>query len=125
MSKVSDVDSKKIVDGDKLHVNYSQDVTPTLESVRQARDLDGGVKEEGRFVARVPQSLFMQWGLEDAGDMLAYLQGRHNQDPELAAKLAMRLNSNEFNMFRVWEGRIATSDIIKEGNKFASLNKED
>ena len=111
-------DNMALQDG-KLHTKQSQDVDPTLKSIQLLKDSGQALSKDTKHVARVPQILFMQWGQEDAGDPKAYLQGRHNRDPELARKLAARLNSNEFKAFRLWDGKIASSDIIKEGNKIA------
>ena len=121
MAKNYDVDTRAVFADGKLHVEQSQDVEPTLNSIRAIKD-SGVVGKDTKHVARVPQVLFMKWGLEDAGDQRAYLQGRHNKDPELAAKLAARLNSNEFHQFRIWEGTVSKSDMLKEGNKLASLS---
>ena len=112
-----DIDFASKLEGNKLITHHSQDCQVQVDQVEQLKKVDGGNKSFGKHVARIPQVLFMQWGLEDAGDKLAYLQGRHNNDPELARKLAIRLNSNEFQALRVWEGDISSTDIVKEGNK--------
>ena len=73
--------------------------------------------EFGYHAAKIPMVELLKWGVEDCGDQLAYLQGRQHRDPELAKKLAIRLNSDEFKLLRVWDGDIASSDFLKEGNK--------
>jgi hypothetical protein len=88
-----------------------------IKSAKVLKDGITGKKEVGYHAARIPQLLLYKWGLEDAGDQFAYIRGRHNHDPELAKKLAVRLNSSEFNAFRIWDGNIASSDFLKEGNK--------
>lgn len=113
-----DIENKVYVDGDKVVTQHTQDCEQVVKSVNQLRHVDGGKKKYGYHAARIPQVLLMEWALEDAGDKLAYLQGKHNRDPELAKKLAVRLNSNEFQAFRIWNGEVAASDITKEGNKF-------
>lgn len=115
-----DISTGVLREGNTMHVQHSQDVDPTLKSIQQIKD-KGDVGKDMKHVARIPQMLFMQWAYEDCGDKMAYLEGRHNKDPELALKLAARLNSNEFKAFRIWEGNVSTSDFVKEGNKF---NKE-
>ena len=105
-------------DGTKIITHQSQDCAPAIESVKTMRHIDGGKKQFGYHAARIPQLLLLKWGVEDAGDQLAYLQGRQNKDPELAKKLAARMNSNEFHEFRIWNGTVAASDMLKEGNKF-------
>lgn len=118
MSRKYDIDTKVLKEGNTIHTMQEQDIDPTLESVKHLKKVDGGKKQHGYHAARIPMIALLQWGLEDAGDQLAYLQGKHNRDPELAKKLAIRMNSNEFQNLRVWEGTIGSSDFLKEGNKF-------
>jgi hypothetical protein len=99
----------------KIITKHTQDVEGAIASVKHLRNVDGGKKQYGYHAARIPQLLLLKWGLEDAGDQLAYLQGKHNKNPDLAKKLAARMNSNEFHEFRIWEGTIAASDMLKEG----------
>jgi hypothetical protein len=112
-----DIDSRIFKQDDKIITHQSQDCTEAIKSAKVIRDVNGGKSQLGYYAAKIPMVMLLQWGQEDAGDQMAYLQGRHNKDPELAKKLAYRMNSNEFNALRVWEGNVAASDIMKEGNK--------
>jgi hypothetical protein len=112
-----DIDFASKIENGKLITSQSQDCEPVVRSVQALKHADGGKKQFGYHAARIPQLLLMKWALEDAGDQLAYMQGRQNREPELAKKLAVRLNSNEFHAFRIWEGEVAASDMLKEGNK--------
>ena len=112
-----DIDLKMFKDGKKIITHQSQDCDKALQEIKELREVSNGKTEYGYHVAKIPMLFFYQWGLEDAGDQFAYIQGRHNKDPELAKKLAIRLNSNEFNQLRIWDGTIASSDMLKEGNK--------
>ena len=102
---------------DKLVVQHSQVVDPAIKQAKIIKDCTDGKTKYGYHAAKIPMTLLMQWGLEDGGDQLVYLQGKHNKNPELAKKLAARMNSNEFHAFRIWEGTVAASDILKEGKK--------
>lgn len=102
-------------DGNKIITQTVQDCEGTIKEAKRDRDQFGGKGSMGYHAAKIPRVLLHQWGLEDCPpNPLCYLQGKHNKDPELAKKLAIRLNSNEFNMFRIWEGTVASSDILKE-----------
>ena len=102
----------------KIVTEHAQDCEGIIKSVKELRETVGNRETAaGYHAARIPRVLLMKWGQEDANDQLAYLQGRHNKDPELAKKLAVRLNSNEFNQFRIWNGNVASSDMLKEGKK--------
>lgn len=115
-----DVDLKVKKQGSTIITEQSQDVDPSIRSAKAIKDATGGKTKEGMYhAARIPQIMLLKWGMEDAGDQLAYLQGKHNKDPDLAKKFAMRLNSSEFNAFRIWGGHVAASDITKEANKLA------
>lgn len=116
--KYDDTATKIIKDGSKLHTLHSQDSTATVEHIKQLRHINGGKTEYGYHAAKLPMTALMEWAQEDCGDHLAYLQGKHNRNPELAKKLAARMNSNEFQDFRIWNGTVAASDMLKEGNKY-------
>lgn len=112
-----DIGFNMVKDGNKIITHQTQDCEGAIASVKHLKSVDGGKKQYGYHAARIPQLLLLKWGVEDAGDQLAYLQGRHNKDPQLAKKLAARMNSNEFHEFRIWEGTVAASDMLKEGRK--------
>lgn len=113
-----DIDNKVFLEDKKMIVQHTQDCEAAIEQVKHLKNINGGKSGLGYHAARIPQVLLMEWAYEDCGNKLAYLQGKHNKDPELAKKLAVRLNSNEFNQLRIWDGNIASSDMLKEGNKF-------
>jgi len=119
MSRNYDDTSFKIhgKDGNKIITEQSQNVDHAINGAKAIKDIHGGKTEFGYHAAKIPMVLLLKWGVEDCGDQLAYLQGRHHKDPELAKKLAIRLNSNEFKQFRIWDGELASSDMLKEGNK--------
>lgn len=123
MAQGYDVDNTIHHTGDKVVVEHSQDCQATIDSIAVAKAQGLGDRGGMKLAARIPQVLFMQWAYEDCGDKLAYLQGKHNRDPELARKLAIRLNSQEFQQLRVWEGNIAASDMTKTGNKMHDKDK--
>ena len=112
-----DVTNRAKIEGNTLHVNHSQEADSAILGAKAIKEKTGGKSELGYHVGKFPVTIFMQWALEDCGDKLAYLQGRHNHDPELARKFAARLNSAEFQAFRIWNGNVGASDILKEGNK--------
>jgi hypothetical protein len=117
MSRNYDIDVNVKTDGKKVIASSSQDCTGLIQSVKDLKHVDGGKKALGYHAARIPMLLLYKWGAEDANDQFAYVRGRHNREPELAKLLAIRLNSNEFHQFRIWEGNVAASDMLKEGNK--------
>ena len=105
-------------DGTKYLTNTVQDCEGILKEVRKAKDINGGRGDLGYKAASIPQVMLHRWGAEDCPtDPLCYFKGRQNRDPELAKKLAKRLNSSEFRDFRIWEGTVASSDFLKEGKK--------
>jgi hypothetical protein len=114
-----DIDFEIIAkEGKKFISKATQDCEPAMKSAQALRQVDGGKKQYGYHAARIPQLLLHKWGAEDyPANPLCYLQGLHNRIPELAHKLAARMNSNEFQNFRVWGGHVAASDILKEGKK--------
>jgi hypothetical protein len=117
MGRSYDIDVNVKTDGKNVIASSSQDCTDLIQSVKDLKHVDGGKKELGYHAARIPMLLLYKWGAEDANDQFAYIRGGHNRDPELAKKLSIRLNSNEFHQFRIWEGNVAASDMLKEGNK--------
>ena len=112
MSRNYDDTSFDIVDtnGKSLITKQSQSADHAINGAKAIKEINGGKSEFGYHAAKIPMVLLLKWGVEDCGDQLAYLQGRHHKDPDLAKKLAVRLNSNEFKQFRIWEGELASSD---------------
>ena len=108
-----DVDIATKVEDGKLGVAQSQDVTSAILGAKELKKVDGGNKGEGKHVAKIPILLLYKWAKEDCGDQFAYVRGRHAKEPDLAAKFMRRLNDLENKDFRVWDGKIATSDIYK------------
>ena len=85
-------------DGNGFQVVTTQDCEPVLDSVRVARDAQGTTRgHDFRFVGSVPLSLVQQWATES---------GTLPFSPEFNAYVATKLNSNEYQKLRVWEGRI-------------------
>lgn len=119
MSRQYDDTSFDIVDtnGKKFVTKQSQDCEHAVNGAKAIKEIHGGKTEFGYHAAKIPMVMLLKWAAEDCGDQLAYLQGRHHKDPELAKKLAIRLNSDEFQQLRIWDGDIASSDFLKEGNK--------
>jgi hypothetical protein len=113
----NDIENKITFDDGKVITEQTQDCDHIVKSVKALKDEDGGKKGFGYHAARIPMVLLLKWAQEDCGDQLAYLQGKHNKEPWLARKLAARMNSSEFRDFRVWEGNVSASDMLKEGNK--------
>ena len=112
------VDSKWKVEDGKLHSVISQDVTDTLKTTAELRNSDGGNLEMGKHVARIPMVLMYQWAWEDTNytDKFAYMQGKHNKDPALAAKFQKRLADRDNSLLRIWKGNVAVSDIFTESS---------
>ena len=102
----------KVVDN-SIQAHSSQDADSAINGARELKKIDGGNKQEGKHVAKIPILLLYKWAQEDCGDQFAYIRGRHSKEPELAAKFMRRLNSMDNKDFRVWDGRLAVSDIIK------------
>lgn len=85
-------------DGQGFQIVTSQDAEPVLNSVRVARDAQRSTRgHDFRFVGSVPLVLAQQWATESGTTLFS---------PEYNAYVAKKLNSNEFQKLRVWEGRI-------------------
>lgn len=114
MSRQYNVDISAKVEGKNLVTHQSQDADSAINGARELKKIDGGNKQEGKHVAKIPILLLYKWAFEDCGDQFAYIQGKHSKDPDLAAKFMRRINSVENRDFRVWEGNLGISDLIKK-----------
>ena len=83
-------------DGDKIIVQKTYDNTPVLERVAAAKQLNGGIVGENRFVGSVPLHLLGQWAKE---------AGIKWDDPAMKDVLKRKLMSGEFAKLRAWEGK--------------------
>ena len=113
MSRNYNIDIKSVVKDNQIHTTQSQDADSAINGARELKKIDGGNKQEGKHVAKIPILLLYKWAKEDCGDQFAYVRGRHSKEPDLAAKFMRRLNSMDNKDFRIWDGKLAVSDIIK------------
>lgn len=82
-------------DGDKIIVQKTYDNTDVLNRVAAAKELNGGVVGESRFVGSVPLHMLATWAKE---------AGIKWDDPAMSEVLKRKLLSGEFAKLRAWEG---------------------
>lgn len=95
-----------------MAVKRTQDVDPIMEQVKREREDGNGKTEYGYHVAELPAVILEQWGIEDFGRADTYFKN-FNDNPEVARKFAIRLNSRDFCNFRVWGGKVGLSDLVR------------
>lgn len=101
------VDHYMVEEAGKIHFAIQQDVAPVLErNKRMVTHNDGYSKSrEFRRVASIPYSIMYKWLNEEGWWALDA-----DKDPDVAKKLAAKLNSNEFEHLRTAEGRVGVQD---------------
>ena len=101
------VDHYMIQDGNETRFAAEQDVAPILERNKaMATQNDGYSKSrELRRVASIPYGVMLKWLHEDG-----FWAMDADKDPDIAKKLAEKLNSSEYMYLRTAEGRLGVSD---------------
>ena len=108
-----DIRQNFVGSGSQLGIKTEVDVTGLLTENKDMRE-NGKQREGMKLAARVDMASIMRWGNEDFKDPNVYFTGRSKTDPDVAAKLARRLNMVENKNFRIWEGNIGKSDILSK-----------
>lgn len=101
------VDHWMIQDGNETRFAATQDVAPTLELNKKMATHNDGYSQsrELRRVASIPYGVMLKW-LNEEG----FWAMDADKDPDVAKKLAQKLNSSEYIYLRTAEGRLGISD---------------
>lgn len=85
----------------------SQDVAPMLEQNKQMATHNDGYSESRdlRRVASIPYAIGLQWLNEEGWWFMDA-----DKDPDVAKKLAGKLNSSDYQFLRTAEGRVGVSN---------------
>jgi len=100
------IDHWMIQDGKDTRFAASMDATPILERNKAALTHNDGYSQSRdlRRVASIPYIVGLKWLNEEGWWFLDA-----DKDPGVAAKLAAKLNSNEWESLRTAEGRVGVS----------------
>lgn len=103
------IDHWMIQDGVNTHFQATQDVAPILEQNKQMAAHNDGYSpsREMRRVASIPYALGYKWLNEEGWWFMDA-----GKDPDVARKLAEKLNSNEYLYLRTAEGRVGMSNGV-------------
>lgn len=103
------VDHWMIQDGKDTRFAATQDVAPMLEQNKAAQNHNDGysASRELRRVASIPYAVGIQWLNEEGWWFMDA-----DKDPDVARKLAAKLNSSEFMYLRTAPGRVGVSDGV-------------
>lgn len=103
------VDHWMVEEGGKTHFMAAQDVAPILEQNKAMATHNDGYSQsrELRRVAQVPVALMLKW-LNEEGWW--FYDASH--DPDVAKKLAAKLNDPEWRHLRTAEGRIGVTNGV-------------
>lgn len=82
-------------DGDKIIIQKTYDDNPVLNRVAAAKQANGGVVGENRFVGSVPLHLMATWAKE---------AGIKWDDPAMKEVVKRKMMSGDFAKLRAWEG---------------------
>lgn len=101
------VDHWMIHDGNETRFAATQDVAPILEQNKAERGQNDGYSpsRELRRAARIPYVVGIKW-LNDEGWWFMDA----DKDPDVAKKLAAKLNSSEYMYLRTADGRLGVSN---------------
>lgn len=101
------VDHWMIQDGNETRFAATQDVAPILERNKAMAVTNDGYSQsrELRRVASIPYGLGIQWLNEEGWWFMDA-----DKDPDVAKKLAQKLNSSEYQYLRTAEGRVGVSN---------------
>ncbi len=97
----------RTIEEGKYLVHSQQNCDAALKQTERLRQqyADSNKKSSMRLAAQVPFVTLFQWGQEDGVNYYGTLT------QEVAAKLYKRLNSNEYNKLRVWDGKLGKEDF--------------
>lgn len=101
------VDHWMLRDGDETRFVSGQDVAPMLEQNKQMATHNDGYSQsrELRRVASIPYGVGLKWLNEEGWWFMDA-----SKDPDVAKKLAAKLNSSEYLYLRTAEGRVGVSN---------------
>jgi hypothetical protein len=101
------VDHWMLQDGNQTRFAATQDVAPMLERNKQMASHNDGysASRDLRRVASVPYVVGIKWLNEEGWWFMDA-----DKDPDVAKKLAAKLNSSEYMYLRTAEGRVGVSD---------------
>lgn len=101
------IDHWMVEEGGKTHFAASQDVAPILERNKAMATHNDGYSQtrELRRVASIPYAIGLKWMNEEGW---WFMDAGH--DPDVARKLAAKLNSSDYRYLRTAEGRVGVSD---------------
>lgn len=96
-----------VEEGGQTYFQAEGDVTPILEDNKRLLNANDGYSDsrELRRAARIPYAIGLKW-LNEEGWW--FMNASH--DPDVARKLAAKLNSSEYAHLRTAPGRIGVSD---------------
>ena len=103
------VDHYMIEEAGETRFAASQDVAPMLEQNKQMANHNDGYSQsrELRRVASIPYAIGLKWLNEEGWWFMD-----SDKDPDVAKKLAGKLNSNEYAYLRTAEGRVGVSNGV-------------
>lgn len=103
------VDHWMIHDGNETRFAATQDVAPMLEQNKQMATANDGYtpSRDIRRVASIPYGVGLQW-LNEEGWW--FMDAGH--DPDVAKKLAAKLNSSEYAFLRTAPGQVGVSNGV-------------
>lgn len=101
------VDHYMITEGNETRFAAFQDVAPILEQNKKAMTANDGYSpsRDLRRVASIPYAIMHKW-LNEEG----FWAMDADKDPDVAKKLAQKLNSSEYAYLRTAEGRVGYSN---------------
>lgn len=101
------IDHYMVQDGKDTRFAASMDTTPIIERNKAEANHNDGYSEsrEIRRVARIPYIVGLKWLNEEGWWFMDA-----GKDPDVAKKLAAKLNSNEYLYLRTAEGQVGVSD---------------
>lgn len=101
------VDHYMITEGSETRFAAFQDVAPMLEQNKRALTTNDGYSQSRdlRRVASIPYAIMHKW-LNEEG----WWAMDSDKDPDVAKKLAQKLNSSEYAYLRTAEGRVGYSN---------------
>lgn len=101
------VDHWMVEENGKTNFATSADVGPLLEQNKQMRNHNDGYtpSRELRRVASIPYAIGLKWQNEEGWWFMDAAK-----DPDVAKKLAAKLNSSEYAYLRTADGRVGVSN---------------
>lgn len=96
-----------LTEGNQTRFAATQDVAPVLEANKRMATANDGYSEsrELRRVASIPYGIGLQWYNEEGWWFMDA-----DKDPDVARKLAAKLNSSDYAFLRTAPGRVGVSN---------------